>query len=95
MVESSTKKELRKNSSDDEFNSSDNEAPPAKRLNANNSSANAHSTLYLDTIDRKRLDFDFEKLCSITLSQLNVYACLVCGKYFQGNTVELNIINIY
>jgi len=30
------------------------------------------------------LDFDFEKLCSVSLSHLNVYACLVCGKYFQG-----------
>lgn len=40
--------------------------------------------LYLDTIDRAVLDFDFEKLCSISLSNINVYACLVCGKYFQG-----------
>ena len=55
---------------------------------------------YLDTINRydredckcliepftfrSLLDFDFEKLCSITLSNNNVYACLVCGKYFQG-----------
>lgn len=39
---------------------------------------------YLDTIDRFVLDFDFEKLCSVSLSHLNVYACLVCGKYFQG-----------
>lgn len=39
---------------------------------------------YLDTIDRKSLDFDFEKLCSVSLSKINVYACLVCGKYFQG-----------
>lgn len=39
---------------------------------------------YLDTIDRKALDFDFEKLCSVSLSKVNVYACLVCGKYFQG-----------
>lgn len=30
------------------------------------------------------LDFDFEKFCSVSLSNLNVYACLVCGKYFQG-----------
>ena len=30
------------------------------------------------------LDFDFEKLCSVSLSNNNVYACLVCGKYFQG-----------
>ncbi|KAH6581994.1 hypothetical protein BASA61_008741 [Batrachochytrium salamandrivorans] len=40
--------------------------------------------LYLDTINRARLDFDFEKLCSVSLSNINVYACLVCGKYFQG-----------
>jgi len=39
---------------------------------------------YLDTIDRGVLDFDFEKLCSVSLSRINVYACLVCGKYFQG-----------
>jgi U4/U6.U5 tri-snRNP-associated protein 2 len=30
------------------------------------------------------LDFDFEKFCSVSLSNLNVYACLVCGKYYQG-----------
>lgn len=42
------------------------------------------SDLYLDTIDRSVLDFDFEKLCSVSLSNINVYACLVCGKYFQG-----------
>lgn len=39
---------------------------------------------YLDTIDRGALDFDFEKLCSVSLSHVNVYACMVCGKYFQG-----------
>lgn len=38
----------------------------------------------LDTIDRKKLDFDCEKVCSVTSSALNVYCCLVCGKYFQG-----------
>ncbi|KAF2198143.1 U4/U6.U5 tri-snRNP-associated protein-like protein [Delitschia confertaspora ATCC 74209] len=43
-----------------------------------------YEDLYLDTIDRKVLDFDFEKLCSVTLSNINVYACLVCGKYYQG-----------
>ena len=30
------------------------------------------------------LDFDFHKQCSISISTLNVYCCLVCGKYFQG-----------
>lgn len=39
---------------------------------------------YLDTINRNVLDFDFEKLCSVSLTRINVYACLVCGKYFQG-----------
>lgn len=43
-----------------------------------------YSDLYLDTIKRAVLDFDFEKLCSVTLSNINVYACLVCGKYYQG-----------
>ena len=46
--------------------------------------AQGYTDLYLDTINRSVLDFDFEKLCSITLSNINVYACLVCGKYFQG-----------
>mmetsp|Transcript_4482 Transcript_4482/g.9640 ORF Transcript_4482/g.9640 Transcript_4482/m.9640 type:complete len:537 (-) Transcript_4482:876-2486(-) len=39
---------------------------------------------YLDTISRQNLDFDFEKCCSVSLSHVNVYVCLVCGKYFQG-----------
>ncbi|KAJ1979989.1 U4 U6.U5 tri-snRNP-associated protein [Dimargaris xerosporica] len=40
--------------------------------------------LYLDTIDRTKLDFDFDKVCSVSLAKENVYACLVCGRYFQG-----------
>ena len=39
---------------------------------------------YLDTINRMILDFDFEKACSVTGHDFNVYACLVCGKFFQG-----------
>merc|ERR1712193_373725 len=39
---------------------------------------------YLDTINRTALDFDFDKFCSISLSQINIYACLICGKFFQG-----------
>jgi U4/U6.U5 tri-snRNP-associated protein 2 len=35
-------------------------------------------------VHRAVLDFDFEKCCSVSLSPHNVYACLVCGKYFQG-----------
>ncbi len=43
-----------------------------------------YDDLYLDTIHRNVLDFDFEKLCSVSLSNINVYACLVCGRYYQG-----------
>ncbi|KAL6511786.1 hypothetical protein OROGR_021383 [Orobanche gracilis] len=39
---------------------------------------------YLSSVNRQVLDFDFEKFCSVSFSNLNVYACLVCGKYFQG-----------
>jgi len=39
---------------------------------------------FLDTINRHVLDFDMEKVCSVTLTNLNVYCCLVCGKFFQG-----------
>lgn len=35
-------------------------------------------------INRAILDFDFEKVCSVSLSNINIYGCLVCGKYFQG-----------
>lgn len=47
-----------------------------------------YGDLYLDTVNRGILDFDFEKLCSISLSNINVYACLVCGKYFQGRGLK-------
>ncbi|KUF69638.1 mRNA-splicing protein ubp10 [Phytophthora nicotianae] len=47
-------------------------------------SAKRRKCPYLDTINHQLLDFDFEKVCSISLSDQNVYACLVCGKYFQG-----------
>jgi len=41
-------------------------------------------TLTLYQINRQVLDFDFEKVCSVSLSNINIYGCLVCGKYFQG-----------
>lgn len=42
------------------------------------------ATLISLQINRAVLDFDFEKLCSVSLSNINIYGCLVCGKYFQG-----------
>lgn len=71
----------------------------SKRRKVKGSSGNADSGggagagrgsgLYLDTIQRYMLDFDFEKVCSVSLSNLNVYACLVCGKYFQGMATKV------
>ena len=39
---------------------------------------------YINTVNRFALDFDFEKVCSETMTNVNVYACLVCGKYLHG-----------
>ena len=43
---------------------------------------------YTQSVNKFSLDFDFDKVCSVTLSNSNVYACLVCGKYFQGRGKE-------
>jgi U4/U6.U5 tri-snRNP-associated protein 2 len=53
--------------------------------------SNVHSLFF----SRSVLDFDFEKLCSITLSNNNVYACLVCGKYFQGMLYTPTYMNLF
>ena len=42
------------------------------------------SIIRCGTSARHVLDFDFEKLCSMTLSGDNVYCDLVDGKFFQG-----------
>ncbi len=60
------------------------EAQPASSSNLNQKQLAAPICPYLDTIDRKLLDFDFEKVCSVSSSNINIYACLTCGKYFQG-----------
>ena len=39
---------------------------------------------YINTINKNLLDFDQEKICSITLKTNNIYSCLICGKYFHG-----------
>ncbi|OAQ64660.1 snRNP assembly factor [Pochonia chlamydosporia 170] len=69
------------NSDEDDFD--DHTTAPAAPLRQANPTE-GYDDLYLDTIDRQVLDFDFEKLCSVSLSNINVYACLVCGRYFQG-----------
>ncbi len=69
-------------------------AQPFEEIKQENGNANGNSQQtvkapvrkcpYLGTIRRHLLDFDFEKLCSVSLTNINVYACLVCGKYYQG-----------
>ncbi|KAL9617416.1 MAG: hypothetical protein Q9160_007773 [Pyrenula sp. 1 TL-2023] len=68
-------------SEDSEFEADGNAPIAPLRQNA---PTEGYNDLYLDTINRTILDFDFEKLCSVSLSNINVYACLVCGKYYQG-----------
>lgn len=72
--------------SDEERESSDidEDAPAITAPKRQSAPMEGYGDLYLDTIHRDILDFDFEKLCSVSLSNINVYACLVCGKYFQG-----------
>ncbi|PSN65062.1 U4/U6.U5 tri-snRNP-associated protein 2 [Corynespora cassiicola Philippines] len=66
------------------LNEDDENLPAVTITKRQDAPVEGYTDLYLDTINRKVLDFDFEKLCSVTLSNINVYACLVCGKYYQG-----------
>lgn len=68
----------------DDGDDADEELPEERAPIRQAAPTQGYDDLYLDTIDRGALDFDFEKLCSISLSNINVYACLMCGKYFQG-----------
>lgn len=76
-----TSPDARAHEEDDEDEDGGN-ATPAARLKEEQRA----SDLYLDTVNRAVLDFDFEKVCSVSLSNINIYACLVCGKYFQGRS---------
>ncbi|KAI9149291.1 putative U3 small nucleolar RNA-associated protein [Paramyrothecium foliicola] len=73
-------RETKEESDDEDFEDELQPRPAIRQL----APTDGYDDLYLDTIDRNVLDFDFEKLCSVSLSNINVYACLVCGKYFQG-----------
>ncbi|RXM92903.1 S-adenosylmethionine synthase isoform type-2 [Acipenser ruthenus] len=75
---------------DPELGEDDEDEVPAKAVRCKEISEDCRSRHcpYLDTINRSVLDFDFEKLCSISLSHINVYACLICGKYFQDKICD-------
>ncbi|KAB8199985.1 cysteine proteinase [Aspergillus parasiticus] len=72
------------NGAESDLDDADDDRPVIAAPKRQSAPMEGYSDLYLDTINREILDFDFEKLCSVTLSNINVYACLVCGKYFQG-----------
>lgn len=40
--------------------------------------------MYLDTINRKILNFDLPLICCVSLATTNIHICLVCNKYLQG-----------
>ncbi|ETO23779.1 SAP DNA-binding domain-containing protein [Reticulomyxa filosa] len=62
----------------------DEEVPPGEFLKMQRKIGQGFQCPYLDQIDRKALDFDFEKVCSQSMFNHNVYGCLVCGQYFAG-----------
>nr|CAJ20366.1 ubiquitin carboxyl-terminal hydrolase, putative [Toxoplasma gondii RH] len=59
-------------------------SPSAAAVSAPQTKQLRRTCPYLGTIKRHLLDFDFEKVCCICLSNQHVYACLVCARYFQG-----------
>lgn len=91
---------IKKRKLDDEHtkveSDSDDEDLPSYMINPklNIKSDSQHNDhLYFDTINRSLLDFDFEKTCLISLLTINVYCCLVCGKYFQGRSTSSHAYN--
>lgn len=59
-------------------------APSSNRKRLAEATKQRDDCPYLDTIDRSRLDFDAVPICSVSLLSHNVYACLVCGRFFHG-----------
>jgi U4/U6.U5 tri-snRNP-associated protein 2 len=39
---------------------------------------------FLHTVQREFINLERQRICSVTLSPQNVYACLVCGRFFSG-----------
>ncbi|CAG2179257.1 unnamed protein product, partial [Oppiella nova] len=85
MARSATKRRLSDGSDAEDIDDADVRAGPSS--GGQGGDVRSRQCPYLDTINRGLLDFDFEKLCSVSLSQINCYACLVCGKYFQGRGI--------
>lgn len=52
---------------------------------------NLHA-LISSLVNRRALDFDLDRQCSVTLATQNVYACLTCGKFLQGTFLLLLLL---
>lgn len=63
---------------------------PVKRARVEDEDQNkidaARNEVYLETVDRSKLEFDKIQMCSVTLRNLNLYSCLVCGKFYEGRS---------
>lgn len=74
----------------DSFNEHAQSAAAVKRLKNDGSSS---------LVQRSHLNFDFDKICTVTLSHINIYCCLTCGKYLQGrdrnSPAFLHSVNTY
>lgn len=46
------------------------------------------SDIYLDTVNRKVLNFDMPLICSVSLATTNIHICLVCNRYLQGASLS-------
>jgi len=58
---------------------------PNIRLKQEDSVVGIGSTCpYLAQVNRKALDFEMQRRCSVSMSKEHVHMCLVCGKYFRG-----------
>lgn len=82
-MNSETKRPLEdSNSDDDDDYSGDEHIEVVKRVRRTEKVTLPNA--YIDEINIKRLDFDKERICCVTLSRSNIYCCLSCGKYLQG-----------
>lgn len=47
-----------------------------------------NSDMYLDTINRRVLNFDLPLACNSSLATTNIHICLVCNRYLQGASIN-------
>lgn len=72
---------MKRHLSDDEDNHSPQLDPPKSRQKVT-----LLQIVHVNTIQRAALDFDHSHQCSVSLATVNIYCCLVCGKYLQGSS---------